>query len=221
MKSRNLLIGISCILASIMLLYACQKNISPSISTPSLTASTTDAAVGQQVTLNVINPPPGSHLMWSSTSPDRASFAANGTASANVSFTVPGTYTVTCYFVSGAAADSFPTNDSVHNPYDTVPNYPTYPPVYDTTGYPHDSVPSYPDTVANYPHDTIPNYPHDTTTNYPHDTTTNYPHDTVPGYPHDTVPNFPHDTTHSPTDSTMHNTNGRIISSVTIIITVH
>jgi len=213
---RHYLTGLSCLLAASLLLYACQKEVSPSKSSASLSASTTNAATGEKVALTVANMPAGTHLIWASTNMAAASFSASGAGSANVSFSAPGTYTVSAYIVSGEGADSIPQYDSTHYPYDT-------------TGYPHDTVPYYPphDTVPNYPHDTLPYNPGDTTPGYPHDTIPSYP-DTTPGYPHDTVPSYPHDTvpgggwydsTHH--DSLSHPGGPHIIQVVHIVITVH
>jgi hypothetical protein len=213
-------------LASFIMLYACQKQLSGSVSraNPSISASTTNAATGEKVTFSVANAPAGTHLLWASTAAGAASFSANGAGSANISFSKPGTYTVTCYFVSGDAADSLPTYDTSWYPHDTVPNYPPPPPPIDSSGYPHDTT-GYPHDTTGYPHDTT-SYPHDTT-GYPHDTT-GYPHDTVPHNPppHDSTTYPPHDSTYYPHDSTgldslIHANHGHIVGSVKIVITVH
>ncbi|HWB26515.1 MAG TPA: hypothetical protein VG738_13605 [Chitinophagaceae bacterium] len=221
---RNLLIGTGCITAALVMLYACQKQLSPSIAAPALKASTTNAATGEKVSLSVTNMPPGTHLIWMSTSSGYASFNSTGQGIAAVSFSKPGTYKITCYIISGEGADSIPAYDTSFNPYDTVPNYPPPPPppAYDSSNYPHDT--TYPgpgDTVPGQPHDTMPNYPHDTATSYPHDTTPQYPHDTLPGYPptgHDTT-HYPYDSTY--VDSLVHAHNNHIMATVTISITVH
>lgn len=214
---RELITGLSFMLAASLLLYACQKEVSP-FKSASISASTTNAATGEKVTLTVANMPAGTHLMWGSTNMSAAAFSANGAGSANVSFSKPGTYTVSAYIVSGEGADSIPWYDTTHYPYDTAGHYP------DTTvvpPYPHDTTVYNPgDTVPGYPHDTVPGYPHDTLPNYPHDTTTGYPHDTMPGYPHDTVPGGGwYDSTHH--DSVNHPAGLHIIQVVTIVITVH
>jgi len=48
---RHYLTGLSCLLAASLLLYACQKEVSPSKSSASLSASTTNAATGEKVAL--------------------------------------------------------------------------------------------------------------------------------------------------------------------------
>lgn len=225
MKNNSLVTGVTLMLASAVLLYACQKQLSGSVSRPaaSLTASTTNAATNEKITLTVANAPVGAHLLWASTAANNAAFSINGAGSANVSFSKPGTYTVTCYFMSGDTADSLPNYDTTSYPHDTFPPIfpPPPPPPYDSSNYPHDTTPNYPppyDTTG-YPHDTT-GYPHDST-NYPHDTT-NYPHDTTPNYP----PPPPYDTTWHPYDSTgldslMHANYPHIMGKVTIVIVVH
>jgi hypothetical protein len=203
MKSNSLITGIGLMLASVVLLYACQKQLSATRPNPSISASTTNAAVGEKIALTVANAPAGTHLMWSSTAGSGAAFSAASVDGASVAFNKPGTYHVTCYFVSGAAADSLPNWDTSSYPHDTVPYYPPPPPI-DSSNYPHDT--------TGYPHDTT-SYPHDTTT-YPHDTTPNYP---PPPPPHDST-YYPHDSTSL--DSLVHAYNGQIIGKVTITIIV-
>lgn len=191
-----------------MLFYACQKGISGlTQQTPLLTASSTNVAVGQVVSLSVVNAPLGTHNDWSSSPQANSIFAAASAHDAvNVSFTKPGTYVVTCYFASGVGSDSLPVYDTTTLPHDTTVYYPPAPPptTPDSTSYPHD-------TITN-PHDTIPSYtpPQDSTYN-PGDTT---------HYPVDTTHN-PTDTVRNPVDST-HSTTGHTgTNSVSIVIVVH
>lgn len=204
-------------MAACAVLYACQKDLSPSATAkPSLSASSTNVATGEKVALTLNNSVAGTHIIWSSNA-RQASFSSTGQGTANVSFSAPGTYTVSAFIVSGSAQDSVYYNDTtLHNPYDTVPHNPY-------------------DTVPHNPYDTVPHNPYDTTFHNPYDTVPNNPHDTVIHNPYDTVPNYPHDTTpHTPTydtiyyhpdstyiDSVMHANNGKVITVVTIIIVVH
>jgi len=211
MKS-NVIKGVGCIVAACAVLYACQKDLSPSATAkPSLSASATNVATGEKVALTLNNSVPGTHVIWSSNA-GQASFSSTGQGTANVSFSAPGTYTVSAFVVSGASQDSVPVlyhNDTVpHNPYDTVPHNP-----YDTVPYnPYDTVP-------HNPYDTVPYNPHDTTPYNPYDTIHNHPHDTTPYTPrYDTIYYYP-DSTYI--DSVMRATNGKVITVVTIVIVVH
>lgn len=203
-------------LAASVVLYACQKDLSPSAAAnPSLSASTTNAATGEKVTLTVNNAPQGTHLVWASSSAAAASFSGNGQNSANVAFSAAGTYTITAYIVSGAGQDSLPYNDtSLYTPpgiHDStvVP----YPPA-DTTHYPADTT-HYPvDTTHTNPHDTVPYPPADTTGN--HDTVTYTP---PPPPPYDSTYHHSYDS--SAIDSIAHLNNQHVIKVVTIVITVH
>jgi len=203
---RNFLIGISCMLAACVVLYACQKDLSSSSAArPSLSASTTNAVTGEKVTLNVNNAPLGTHLIWASSAQASTGFSANGQNSANVAFSAPGTYTITAYIVSGAGQDSLPYYDS------TVIHYPPA----DTTS--HEPV----DTIQGNPHDTLPGYPHDSLPGTA-DTTGTHQHDTVPYNPqppYDSSYYHPYDSTII--DSIAHLHNQHVIHVVTIVITVH
>lgn len=213
MKS-NVIKGVGCIVAACAVLYACQKDLSPSLNAakPSLSASSTNVSAGEQVALKVNNNQPGTHVVWSSNA-GQASFSSTGQGTANVSFSKPGTYTVSAFIVSGSAQDSVPV---------------LYHQTYDTTGYPHDTVPYNPyDTVPHNPYDTIPHNPYDTVPHSPYDTVPHNPYDTVPNYPHDTTPHIPiYDTIYYYPDSTYIDSvtrahNGQVITVVTIVIVVH
>lgn len=199
MKS-NVIKGVGCIVAACAVLYACQKDLSPSAAVkPSLSASATNVATGEKVALTLNNSVPGTHVIWSSNA-SQASFAATGQGTANVSFFKSGTYTVSAFVVSGSAQDSVYHNDTIpHNPYDTVPHNP-----YDTVPYnPYDTIHNPYDSVPHNPHDTVPNYPHDTMPHTPR-------YDTIYYY---------HDSTYI--DSVMRANNGQVITVVTIVIVVH
>lgn len=195
-------------MAACAVLYACQKDLSPSAAVkPSLSASATNVATGEKVALTLNNSVPGTHVIWSSNA-SQASFASTGQGTANVSFSRPGTYTVSAFVVSGSAQDSVYHNDTIpHNPYDTIPHNPY-------------------DTIPHNPYDTVPYNPYDTIHN-PYDSVPHNPHDTVPSYPHDTMPHTPrydtiyyyHDSTYI--DSVMRANNGQVITVVTIVIVVH
>src|SRR3569833_1437803 len=134
MKNSSLVTGVTLMLASATLLYACQKQLSGSVSraNPSLTASATNAARGEKITLTVANAPLGTHALWASTAGGNASFNINGADAASVSFNKPGTYTVTCYFMDNDSADTLPHFDTSGYPHDR------FPPPYDSSNYPHD-----------------------------------------------------------------------------------
>lgn len=223
MKRNNLLIAAAGITASFVMLYACQKGINGlTQAKPTLTASSTNVAVGQTVSLSVANAPLGTHNVWATSSLQHTLFSnAAVHNNASVAFTKPGTYVITCFIVSGAGADSIPYTDTTTLPRDTVVYYP---PVHDTLpGNPHDS--SYhPGDTTHYPVDTT-YHPGDTThhpvdsTYYPGDTT-HHPVDST-FYPGDTTHHHA-DTIHYPGDSTTHFGNGHtVVSSVNIVIVVH
>ncbi|HVX52203.1 MAG TPA: hypothetical protein VHB48_18735 [Chitinophagaceae bacterium] len=220
MKS-NLLTGLSCLAAAMFLLYACQKQLSPTASTPVLNASATDAAIDEKIILSIVNAPAGTHLIWQSTPAVNALFSLNGEGSANVSFSKPGTYIVTCYIVDAAGQDSIPNYDTTHYRYDTVPNYPPPPPVYDSAENRHDTTPHNPrDTAPAHAGDTTTYYPHDTVSSHPNDTVSGIP-DTTQGYPHDTTIYLPQDSAYYPYDSTEHNQYANVLKVISITITVH
>lgn len=198
-----------------VLLYACQKGLSGySPAKATITASSTNVAVGQTVNLAIANAPLGTHNSWSSSPLQNTLFAitAGVHGAANVSFTKPGTYIITCSFVSGAGSDSIPVFDTTSGPHDTVIYYPPPP---DSTGYHGDTTGYHGDTTG-YHGDTT-GYHGDTTVYY--GDTTGYHGDTT-HYPVDTT-HYSGDTTHHGSDSTYNHNTHAVIGSATIVIVVH
>lgn len=221
MKRSNMPIGAVGITAMFVFLYACQKGLSGvSAAKASITASSTNVAVGQVVNLAVVNAPWGTHNVWSGTGGRAALFnLANVQGAANVSFSKPGTYVITVWFESGAGADSLAGFDSTQVPHDSVIYYPPPP---DSTGYHGDTTGYHGDTTG-YHGDTT-GY-HGDTTGYHWDTTgyhvdtTGYHGDTT-GYHGDTT-HYYGDTTHHGGDSTINHNTRPVIGSASIVITVH
>ncbi len=208
MKRSNMLMGAVGITAICVFLYACQKGLSGvSAAKASITASSTNVAVGQAVNLAVLNAPWGTHNVWSSTGGRAALFnLANVQGAANVSFSKPGTYVVTVWFESGAGADSLANFDTTQVPHDSVIYYPPPP---DSTGYYHGDTTGYHGDTTGYHGDTT-GY-HVDTTGY-HGDTTSYYGDTTHYYG---------DSTHHGGDSTINHHPKPVIGSASIVIVVH